>query len=150
MNAKVIVPAAAVILVICLLASAGCATIPGPDVRFTPSPTKTPIPVTPHVKTSPIKIGQTPVATVATTATPRVSDTAGSPSVVYESRTCAQFGGTVARPGETCPGEWLNAADTFNCCSKPPVRETSRNTSVTIKPFILVIDMDDDPGSILP
>ena len=144
-----VLPATALLLIFCLLAGAGCTSIPGPDVRFTPSPTKTPVQVTPQVKTTTLQLTQAPNQP-AVTAAVTTKTTPASKSAAYESRTCAQQDGTIARPGQQCPGTWLNAADTFNCCSEPPVREFTGNTSLTVEPFDLVIDIDDDPGSILP
>jgi len=140
-----------VLLLICLLASAGCTSIPGPDVRFTPSMTKTPEPVTPQVKAPTLKATTAPVIPVTTVGvTTTVTTPAGRAPAAYEVRTCAAQGGFTVTAGEQCPGSWLTAADTFNCCSLTPVRETGRNETVTVEPFDLVIVMNDDPGSILP
>ena len=145
---------AAVVLIILLLMSAGCTSIPGPEPRTVPitaSPTPTEIVTinTMRVMTTPVPMG---LPTLAPAAVPskEVPATPSPLKAADESRGCAQQGGGIARPGQQCPGTWLIASDTFNCCSAVPVREISRNTSVTIEPFDLVIVIDDDSGSILP
>jgi hypothetical protein len=136
------------VLVLFLLISAGCTTIPGPEQRTVQTPVKTTIPVTPQVKTTPVKTITTTPLTAPPTPPPSplptpVIPAAGSGQDGSVSQTCAQQNGGIAQPGETCPGAWLVASDTFSCCSQKPVREASRNTSITVEPFTLVIDMDD-------
>lgn len=143
----------AAVLLILMLVSAGCTSIPGPEPRATPLPTTTFAPqqvVT--IKTMGISTTVTTVVptVVVTTATPVNAAPATPGQGMYETRTCSQQGGGIALPGQKCPGAWLIAGDTFSCCSTSPVRATARNTSVTIDPFVLAIVMDDDPGSVLP
>lgn len=140
------------ILLVLFLVTAGCTTIPGPEPRTTPAPTKTTVPVTPQVRDPGAKL-QTPQITpvaVATRTLSVVTATSTTPAGAYESRTCAVQGGTIAGPGQQCPGAWLAAPDTFNCCPVPPVRDPVLNASVTIGPFDIAIPLDDDPGSVLP
>lgn len=138
----------AVMLVIGLVLLAGCTTIPGPDTRFTPIPTTTaPVQVTPQAKVTALPATLVPVTpTPALPATPVTVITQG----IYETRACAAQGGFVVAPGNTCPGAWLLAGDTFNCCTAEPVREGGSDASVVIGPLDVVIVMDDDPGSLLP
>jgi hypothetical protein len=135
------------VLVVFLLVTAGCTSIPGPEPRATLAPVKTTVPVTPQVKITAPPTAQPSRVVVATPtimqATPSVS-----PPGMYESRTCAQQGGGIALPGQQCPGTWLISPDSFSCCSVPPVRAPDLNASVVIGPFSLAIILDDDPGSI--
>lgn len=39
--------------------------------------------------------------------------------------------------GEECPGEWLDASDTFSCCSEPCKSTISDEEILTIEPFEL-------------
>jgi hypothetical protein len=88
------------------------------------------------------------------TAAPAVAVTAAAttapPLPAAVTRGCADLGGSIAGAGEECPGTWLVAANTLNCCSQAPVRSARANASIVIGPFDPVIVMDDDPGSILP
>jgi hypothetical protein len=145
----------ATVLCILLLISAGCTSIPGPAPRMAPPATATPTPE----QVSPLKTLRvsTPVTTTlppavtSGTISPRATTIAVSTLPgVFESRTCALQGGGIAVPGQQCPGTWIIAPDTFSCCSVPTVRQSNPNTSVTVEPFVVLIVMDDDPGSILP
>ena len=140
------------VLILCLLVTAGCTSIPGPEPRQTPAVEKTTAPVTPQARSLAIKT-QTPVPTTSEPAVrPVVVQTAPvtTPQGTYELRTCAGQGGGIAQPGEMCPGTWLSATDTFSCCQVMPVPAIDRNTTISIKPLDLVIVIDDDPGSIVP
>ena len=146
----------AVLLLVTTPLVAGCLTVPGPeDGKKYPVVTR---PTTiPHVaKTTVVR---TPVATPAPSlAEPSVSATIAPVTslgnLVVSSGTCTQIGGTVVTPGFTCTGSWLAASDTFSCCSEIPVAEPvgSSNASVTAIPmaFSLSVNLDDDPGSIVP
>ena len=140
--------AAALVLAACFLVTAGCTSIPGPEARFTPIPTTTPVPVTPQVKVTTVKV--TPVTVSVTPAVPIAAVTTAPEQGMYETRTCAGLGGFAVGPGQECPGTWISAGDTFNCCSTGPVRAVTQNVTVNISPLDLLIVMDDDPGSILP
>lgn len=152
------VPLAALLLVVAIILCAGCTSIPGPDARFTPLPTTTMVPMTPQVKVTSLKLTTAPVTTspfaaataipVATTAS--LQPTATVPPDTFETRTCAEQGGSVVGPDQACSGTWLAAGDTFNCCSAVPVRDTVRNVTVAIPPLDVVIVMDDDPGPVVP
>ncbi|NMB79750.1 MAG: hypothetical protein GYA23_11730 [Methanomicrobiales archaeon] len=139
-----------VLLLVAVLLCAGCTSIPGPDVRFTPSPTPTEVPVPTMVKPSAIRATTAPTPVAAASPSVMTTTMTSAAGGMYETRTCAQMEGSLVRPGEMCPGAWLEATDTFSCCSKAPRSSLNRNATVTVKPFSLAIEMDDDPGSILP
>lgn len=145
----------AVLLLVLTPLVAGCLTVPGPeDGKKYPVITR---PTTiPHVaKTT---VARTPVVTqtpaLAKTPVPATISATPLGTLAVSSGTCTQIGGTIVTPGYTCPGPWLAASDTFSCCSKIPVAETfgSSNESVTAIPpaFSLSVNLDDDPGSIVP
>jgi hypothetical protein len=145
----------AVLLLVATPLFAGCLTVPGPeDGKKYPVVTR---PTTiPHVaKTT---VAKTPVVTptsaLAKTVPATISPAIPPGTLAVSSGTCTQIGGTVVTPGYTCTGSWLAASDTFSCCSKIPVAETvgNRNASVTVIPpaFSLSVNLDDDPGSIVP
>jgi len=48
--------------------------------------------------------------------------------------TCGSLGGDVCEAGEECTGEWLDASDTFSCCSKKCEYEGDEEI-LTIEPF---------------
>jgi len=141
----------AILLLVFTPLFAGCLSVPGPEDNrkypvvtlpvTTPPVTKTPVARTPVVTHTPV-----PAATPAPTAVPYTGTAA--------SGTCVQIGGTVVTPGYSCTGTWLAAADTFSCCSTPPVAETtgSGTTPANVIPasFSLAVNLDDDPGSITP
>jgi len=139
------------ILILCLLVTAGCTSIPGPEPRVTPTAEKTPVPVTPQAKTLAIKTATLPPTPTSATRPVITQPTpATTPQGTYELRTCAEQDGGIAQPGERCPGTWLAAADTFSCCSVMPIPAIDRNTTISIEPLDLVIVMDDNPGTIIP
>jgi hypothetical protein len=146
----------AVLLLVLTPLMAGCLTVPGPeDGKKYPVVTR---PTTiPHVaKTT---VAKTPVVTptpaITKTSVPAtIAPAIPSGTLAVSSGTCTQIGGTIVTPGYTCTGPWLAASDTFSCCSVTPVAETygSSNESVTAIPpaFSLSVNLDDDPGSIVP
>lgn len=139
------VPAALVMILLLLVPlAAGCLTIPGPEkAQKTTSPATTvPVPPTPKVT-----VTKAPVP-VASSAMPSATVTKSSSG--YAAGTCAGLGGIEVVPGQQCPGTWLLATDTFSCCSVRPVTAGKGNGTVTAAPFSLVIDLDDNPGPILP
>jgi hypothetical protein len=137
------------VLIVFLLVTSGCTSIPGPEPRTTIAPIKTTVPVTPQVK---ITVAPTPQPSRVAVTTPtmvQMTPPRSSPGM-FESRTCVQQGGGIAVAGQQCPGAWLLSTDSFSCCSVPPVRDPVLNTSVVIEPFGIAILLDDDPGSIQP
>lgn len=133
------------VIIICLLAAAGCTTIPGPEAKPTATPVKTPGgPVTMQPKVTAVKTTIVP-ATVAQAAIPAAAQLGGSPL-----QTCTEQKGFLVQPGQTCPGAWMVASDTFSCCSQQPVRNAARNASVTISPLTLAISFDDALSPVLP
>jgi hypothetical protein len=63
--------------------------------------------------------------------------------------TCSSQGGERAIAGQTCPGTWLSASDTFSCCSKKPIAIAPVNATETIVMFDFNVIMNDDLGSII-
>jgi hypothetical protein len=59
------------------------------------------------------------------------------------SKNCSQLQGTVAIPGQVCPGTWLTATDSFSCCSKTPVAGKTAKPRLTIVPLDLRIAHND-------
>ena len=103
------------ISVICIALTSGCVKENG----SAPSPTATP----------------TPTSTTAPSVTP-----APSAASITESgglKTCAELNGYECGMGEECPGEWLDASDTFSCCSEPCTSSTGDEGVLTIEPFEL-------------
>jgi hypothetical protein len=151
MNSRTFVMCSLAVILIVLLSSAGCTSIPGPEPRQTLIPVTTmPVEVV-TMRTSTLMA--TPAPTTAALATAPIismTPTSSLQNAATGLKTCSRQGGGIAEAGQQCPGTWLVASDTFNCCSKAPVREISRNASVTISPFDVVIVMDDDPGNTLP
>jgi hypothetical protein len=142
----------AVLLLIFTPLIAGCLTVPGPeDGKKYPVVTR-PTTVPPVVKSTVVKtpvVTQTPASIITS-----VPATTPPLTLTVSSGTCSQVGGTVVTPGYSCTGTWLAASDTFSCCSGIPVPETygSSNESVMAIPpaFSLSVNLDDDPGSIIP
>ncbi|MFA4824854.1 MAG: hypothetical protein WC593_06805 [Methanoregula sp.] len=116
----------AVVLVILCLLSAGC--ISGKD---TTSAAATPATATPAPTKNPAKLS-TPLPT-------------SSQVIVLDdgTKTCSQLKGTIAIPGQVCPGRWLTASDSFSCCSKNPVAGTTANPRLTVAPLDLRITHND-------
>jgi hypothetical protein len=134
---------AAVLLVLALLIS-GCTSIPGPESsRKVTAVTTTPLPVVAHTQ-KPVTVTTTRLTLAPRTTIP-IPVTTG-----YESKTCAQQGGTEVIYGQQCTGTYLVATDTFSCCSSKPVPAGTGNATVTIPPFNLTVNLDDSLGSIGP
>ena len=110
------------LLTLCILA-AGCTS--GKDVQPAPATPATPAPIKYVVKVS------TPVPTPQVT----VLDDG--------SKTCSQLKGTIAIPGQVCPGTWLTVSDSFSCCSKNPVAGKTTNPHLTVEPLDLRITYND-------
>jgi hypothetical protein len=101
------------ISVICIVLTSGCVKENG----SAPSPTAT------------------PTSTTASSVTP-----APSAAPITKSsglKTCAELNGYECGMGEECPGEWLDASDTFSCCSEPCTSSTGDEGVLTIEPFEL-------------
>ena len=56
-----------------------------------------------------------------------------SPEEVAAMKTCEELGGYICEEGVTCSGEWLDASDTFRCCSCDC--SMSQDEPLTIEPF---------------
>ncbi len=109
---------AIIILVLCILA-AGCTSAPVAK----PVPTSQP----------------TPYMTKAVTPVPVPQVTVSDDG----SKTCTELKGTPVVPGQVCPGSWLNASDSFSCCSKTPVAGKSTKTPIVVAPLDLRLSHND-------
>lgn len=82
---------------------------------------------------------QTPVPTVMVTKTPGTTATPAQspvPAVPAPSgKTCAALGGDTCTVGEDCTGSWLNAQDSFSCCSGTCSGAGAGGAVITIEPF---------------
>lgn len=144
----------AVVLLIILPLAAGCLSVPGPE-----SPKKTTAVTalatrSAQTTATAATLPPTPAATTArtlamttTTAPPTVtsSDTSG-----YALAACVDQGGFVILPGQKCTGSWLPAINTFSCCSVPPVKGGEDTGTISVAPFTLTVNIDDNLGSISP
>lgn len=141
------------LLILCLLVTAGCTSIPGPEPRQTPALEKTTPPVTPQAKTPVLKT-VTPAAStpgpVATTVAVQTPLPPTTPQGTYGIQTCAGQGGAIVRPGGMCPGTWIRATDSFSCCTETPIPSIDRTSTLAIEPLDLVIVMDDAHGTVVP
>ncbi len=117
----------AVFLIILCILSAGC----------TSGDTTQPAPVTPA---PPVTSVSSKYITKAITPVPTPSPT---PLQEDGSKTCSELQGTIAVPGQVCPGIWLTASDSFSCCSKIPVAGTTTKPLVTVEPLDLRITNND-------
>jgi len=48
--------------------------------------------------------------------------------------TCSALGGSTCSPGTDCPGTWLDASDSFSCCSQS-CTGAGGSAAVTIEPY---------------
>lgn len=144
----------AILLLILFPLVAGCLSVPGPESqKKTPAVTaavtrsaQTTAPATTVVQrtavTAPAAERTTTPPTPVATAAPTVSR--------YATETCTGQGGSLVLPGQTCPGAWLVATNTFSCCSVQPVDAKGSNKTVSAAPFTLTVNIDDTLGSIRP
>jgi hypothetical protein len=116
---------AILLLIVCLLVT-GCTS--RTDVQPVSA---TPLPTTYAVK------GFTPAPT------PQVLVPDGGSEVGDGTKACSQLNGTIAVPGQVCPGTWLTVSDSFSCCSKIPVIEKTAKPQLTVAPLNLQITHDD-------
>jgi hypothetical protein len=93
------------ILVICIVLISGCVKEKSETLTPTPTPSVTP----------------TPTATL----TPAPASF----------KTCTELNGYVCEVGEECQGEWLDASDTFSCCSEKCKSSISEEELLTIDLF---------------
>ena len=115
-RSRIAVAGLIVLLLAAAMFSAGCARNQGQDA---PAP-------------SPAAPTGTGAAAVKTTpsAAPTAPVTQGT-SV----KTCSGLGGTVTGAGQTCPGTYLPASDSFSCCSVKPAGGATAGAVLTIEPF---------------
>lgn len=143
-----------ILLMVLFPLAAGCLSVPGPE-----SQKKTPA-VTSAVTRSPETTA--PVTTVVqrtvvtgpsaerTTMPPSPALTTAPIVSRYAVETCTGQGGSLVLPGQTCPGAWLPATNTFSCCSVKPADAKGSNKTLSVVPFTLTVNIDDDLGSIRP
>jgi len=58
-------------------------------------------------------------------------------------QTCIQLGGDICTTGEDCSGSWLDARDSFSCCSIPCSGTETAGSVITLEPFEPSPTMDD-------
>jgi hypothetical protein len=77
----------------------------------------------------------TPAEIMVVTASPAVPSPPVTVLTVQETsaKTCSMLGGDICSDDEDCPGSWLDAADSFSCCSKPCSK--TGGVVLTIVPF---------------
>lgn len=143
----------AVVLLILLPLVAGCLSIPGPEspkktTAVTAVATRSPQ-TTATAATLPPTPAATPARTLAmtTTAAPAVTSQGTSG---YALAACADQGGFIVLPGQKCAGNWLPAINTFSCCPVPPVKGGEDTGTISVAPFTLTVNIDDNLGSISP
>lgn len=105
------------ISVICIALTSGCVKENGSAPSPAATPTSTPKP------TSATEPSVTPAPSAAS-----IDESGGL-------KTCAELNGYECGMGEDCPGEWLDASDTFCCCSEPCTSSTGDEGVLTIEPF---------------
>jgi hypothetical protein len=137
-------------LVACLVAASGCATV-GLDSKPSPTPTKIiPLPQVTSTASSVQTLQTLRTIAPATTSPVVIPVTTVVRETRYSVKTCAGLGGYVVSPGGSCTGQWLDATDTFSCCSAQPVSGATGNLSIKAVPLDLRVNVADDPGSIIP
>jgi hypothetical protein len=108
--------------------------------------------VTGCVKSQGQKTGGIP-STTGPTAAEKTVQPAGIPAAKEVAvvpggsvKTCTGLGGTVTSAGQTCPGTYLTASDTFSCCSAKPAAGASPAAVLTIEPFTVSVENEDLGG----
>ncbi len=67
------------------------------------------------------------------TTQPQTTQTTQPPEKDFDLETCADLGGYICDVGEECEGKWLDAFDTFSCCSERC--ESTLEDKLVIDPF---------------
>lgn len=144
----------AILLLVLFPLAAGCLSVPGPE-----SQKKTPTVTAAVTRSGQLTVPATTVvqrtvvttpAAERTTPLPALSVTTSPPVSGYAVDTCTGQGGSQVLPGQTCPGTWLAATNTFSCCSVKPVDSRGSNKTISAAPFSLTVNIDDNLGSIRP
>ena len=65
-------------------------------------------------------------------------------NTVSDFKTCSELGGEICTAGIECSGKWLDASDSYECCSV-----TCGSDILTIDPFDINEDNDDLGGGIM-
>lgn len=105
-------------LITSVLFTSGC-------VRGKPKPTQTT--TTKPLQTTTTKALQTTTTRILGTTTTKPAEKPGL-------ETCAELGGYDCAVGEDCEGNWLDASDTFSCCSKK-CKSITKEGVLTLNPF---------------
>ena len=101
--------------------------------------------VTDTLATSPV-ITTAPAAGVPATPAPAAATVTAQAVKEVTGRTCSQLGGDICPATGNCSGSWLDAADSFCCCSRPCTGMPGE--VLTIEPFEpLPADEEQDPIS---
>ncbi|PKG33802.1 hypothetical protein [Methanoregula sp.] len=144
----------AILLLILFPLAAGCLSVPGPESqKKTPTVTAavTRSPVTPAEVTTIVQRTVVTAPTAERTTAPlSPSVTTAAPVTRYAADTCTGQGGFLVLPGQGCSGAWLVSTNTFSCCSAEPVTVAGSTRSLSVVPFTLTVNIDDNLGSIHP
>ncbi len=62
-------------------------------------------------------------------------------------KTCAELNGYICGVGDECGGKWLDASDTFSCCSKK-CEASAGGEALSIEPFDLESGESEELGSL--
>jgi len=101
--------------------------------------------VTDTLTPSPV-ITTAPAAGVPATPAPVATAVPARTANEVTHKTCTQLGGDICVVTSECPGSWLDAVDSFSCCSRPCTGMADE--VLTIEPFEpLPADEEQDPIS---
>ena len=144
----------AILLLVIFPLASGCLSVPGPESQkktptVTAAVTRSPQTTAPSTTVAQRTVVTTPAAD-RTTQIPTPSVTTAAAVTRYAADTCTAQGGFLVLPGQTCPGAWLAATNTFSCCSIKPVDAKGSNKTLSAAPFTLTVNIDDTLGSIRP
>lgn len=102
--------------------------------------------VTDTLTPSPV-ITTAPAASVPATPAPAAPAVPSRTANEVTHKTCTHLGGDICDATGDCPGSWLNAADSFSCCSRPCTGMADE--TLTIEPFE-PLPADEEQGPISP
>jgi len=144
----------AILLLVIFPLAAGCLSVPGPESQkktptVTAAVTRSPETTAPATTVVQRTVVTAPAAERTTMLPVLVATTAPTVSH-YAAETCTGQGGSLVLPGQTCPGGWLIATNTFSCCSEKPTDARGSNKTISAAPFTLTVNIDDALGSIRP
>jgi hypothetical protein len=102
--------------------------------------------VTDMLATSPV-ITTAPAAGIPATPAPAAATVTSRAVKVVTGRTCSQLGGDICPATGNCPGSWMEAVDSFSCCSQSCTGMAGE--VLTIEPFE-PLPADEEQVSISP